>query len=55
MLKNEIINDYFTILHKIERGYNVSLKELIIKILMYKYNLQCNYSNINTNYDFILG
>ena len=51
MLEKEIINDYETILAKLQRGYQDSLDDLINKILVYKYNLECYYTNSNQCYD----
>lgn len=51
MLKKEIINDYEYILARLQRGYQESLDNLINKILVYKYNLECYYTDSKQYYD----
>lgn len=45
MLEKEIINDYEYIFARLQRGYQESLDNLINKILVYKYNLECYYTD----------
>ena len=51
MLEKEIINDYEYILARLQRGYQESLDNLINKILVYKYNLECYYTDSKQYYD----
>ena len=51
MLEREIINDYEYILARLQRGYQESLDNLINKILVYKYNLECYYTDSKQYYD----
>lgn len=51
MLEKEIINDYEYILARLQRGHQESLDNLINKILVYKYNLECYYTDSKQCYD----